>query len=55
VSLHCLQVLLDTSYRGSLDLLSEMPQILVEIGLVETDLSHYSTLVTEFDRLKTTL
>jgi len=38
VSLHCLQIYLDKSYCESLDLLSEMPQILVEIGLNVTGL-----------------
>ncbi len=55
VSLHCLRVYLDKSYRDSLDLLSEMPQILAEIGLDEANLPHHSTLVKAFDRLKTAL
>jgi len=55
VSLHCLRVYLDKSYRDSLDLLSEMPQILAEIGLDEADLPDHSTLVKAFDRLKTAL
>jgi IS5 family transposase len=33
VSLHCLRVYLEKSYREALDLLSEMPHILREIGL----------------------
>ena len=33
VSLHCLRVYLEKSYRKALDLLSEMPQILGENGL----------------------
>ncbi len=33
VSLHCLRIYLEKSYREALDLLSEMPQILAEIGL----------------------
>jgi IS5 family transposase len=55
VSLHCLRVYLDKSYRDSLDLLSEMSQILAEIGLDEADLPDHSTLVKAFDRLKTAL
>nr|WP_160047966.1 IS5 family transposase [Natrialba sp. INN-245] len=52
VSLHCLRVYLEKSYRESLDLLSEMPQILAEIGLSVADLPHHSTLVKAFDRIK---
>jgi IS5 family transposase len=55
VSLHCLRVYLEKSYRETLDLLSEMPQILAEIGLEEADLPDHSTLVKAFDRLKTAL
>jgi len=55
VSLHCLRVYLEKSYRGSLDLLSEMPQILGEIGLEAADLPDHSTLVKWFDRIKTAL
>ena len=50
VSLHCLRVYLEKSYRVALDLLSEMPQILREIGRFEADLPHHSTLVRAFDR-----
>ena len=50
VSLHCLRVYLEKSYRASLDLLSEMPQIIGEIGLEAADLPHHSTLVKAFDR-----
>ena len=50
VSFHCLRVYLEKSYRVALDLLSEMPQILREIGRFETDLPHHSTLVKAFDR-----
>jgi hypothetical protein len=32
VSLYCLRVYLEKSYRETLDLLSEIPQILTEIG-----------------------
>jgi len=55
VSLHCLRVYLEKSYRETLDLLSEMPQILAEIGLDAADLPDPSTLVKAFDRLKTAL
>ena len=55
VSLHCLRVYLEKSYREALDLLSEMPHILGEIGLDAADLPHHSTLVKWFDRIKTAL
>ena len=45
VSLHCLRVYLEKSYRVALDLLSEMPHILGEIGLEPADIPHHSTLV----------
>ncbi len=45
VSLHCLRVYPEKSYREALDLLSEMPQILGEIGLDAADLPDHSTLV----------
>lgn len=51
VSLHCLRIHLEKSYREVLDLLSEMPQILAEIGL-EGDLPDHSTLVKAFDRFE---
>jgi len=38
-----------------LDLLSEIPHILVEIGLEPADLPHHSMLVKWFDRIKTAL
>jgi len=44
VSLHCLRIYLEKSYREALDLLGEMPQILGEIGLEPTDLPDHSTL-----------
>ncbi len=43
------------TYRETLDLLSEMPQILAEIGLDEDNLPDHSTLVKWFDRIKTAL
>ena len=52
VSLHCLRIYLDKSYRNALDLLSEMPHILAEIGLEEGDLPDHSTLVKAFDRFQ---
>ncbi len=52
VSLHCLWIYLDESYRNALDLLSEMPHILAEIGLEEGDLPDHSTLVKAFDRFQ---
>ncbi len=52
VSLHCLRIYLEKSYREALDLLSEMPQILAEIGLLKDDLPDHSTLVKAFDRVK---
>jgi IS5 family transposase len=55
VSLYCLRVYLEKSYRDALDLLSEMPQILGEIGLDAADFPNHSTLVKWFDRIKTAL
>ena len=52
VSLHCLRVYLEKSYREALDLLSEMPQILGKIGRIKADLPDHSTLVKAFDRLR---
>jgi len=49
VSLHCLRIYLDTSYRMTIDLLKEMPQIIGEIGLDAADLPHPSTLCKAFD------
>ena len=55
VSLHCLRVYLEKSYREALDLLSEMPHILGEIGLEAADLPDHSTLVKWFERIKTAM
>jgi len=44
VSLHYLRVYLEKSYQEALDLLSEMPHILGDIGLEPADLPHHSTL-----------
>ena len=52
VSLHCLRIYLNKSYREALDLLSEMPQILAKIGLNAANLPDHSTLVKAFDRIK---
>ena len=51
VSLHCLRIYLDTSYRMTIDLLKEMPQITGEIGLSAADLPCPSTLCKAFDRI----
>lgn len=49
--LHCVRVDIEKSYRVALDLVSEMPHILREIGCLESDLPDYSTLVKRFDKL----
>jgi len=51
VLLHCLRIYLEKSYRNSLALLSEIEQILADIGLKASDRFHHSTLVKTFDRL----
>jgi IS5 family transposase len=55
VSLHCLRISLDTSYRMTIDLLKEMPQITGEIGRVEADLPAPSTLCKALDRIEMSL
>jgi IS5 family transposase len=55
VSLHCLRIYLDTTYRKTIDLLKEMPQIIGEIGLERADLPHPSTLCKAFDRISMSL
>ena len=50
VSLHCLRTYPDTSYRMTIDILKEMPQIIGEIGLSAADLPSPSTLCKAFDR-----
>ena len=52
ISLHCLRIYLDTTYRMTIDLLTEMPQITREIGLEPVDLPHPSTLCLAFDSIK---
>ena len=51
VSLHCLRINPRTSYRMTIDLLKEMPQIIWEIGLEASDLPHPSTLYKAFDEM----
>ncbi|TKX59768.1 IS5 family transposase [Halorubrum sp. ASP1] len=51
VSLHCLRIYLDLSYRMTIDLLKEMSQIIGEIGLNAADLPAPSTLCKAFDRI----
>jgi IS5 family transposase len=55
VSLHCLRIYLDTTYRMTIDLLKEMPQIIGKIGLEPADLPHPSTLCKAFDRISMSL
>ena len=52
IALHCLRIYLDTTYRMTIDLLTEMPQITREIGLEPTDLPHPSTLCLAFDSIE---
>jgi hypothetical protein len=47
--LHAIRIELGKSYRGTIDLLSEMPSILEEIGL--TKLPHFTVLRTWFGRI----
>ena len=55
VSLHCLRIYLDTSYRMTIDLLKEIPQITGEIGLDAADLPAPSTLCKALDRIEMSL
>ena len=55
VSLHCLRIYFDTSYRMTIDLLKEMPQITREIGLDAADLPAPSTLCKALDRIEMSL
>ena len=52
VSLHCLRIYLEKSYHETLDLLSEIPQIVAEIGLDPGNLPHHPTLIKAFDRFE---
>ena len=49
VSLHCLRISLNTSYRMTIDLLKEMSQMTGEIGLDAVHLPAPSTLCKAFD------
>lgn len=51
LTLHALRIELGKSYRVAVDLLSEMPGVLDEIGL--TRLPHYTVLRTWFERIPT--
>ena len=55
VSLHCLRIYLDATYRMTIDLLKEMPQIVREIGLKAADLPAPSTLCKALDRIEMSL
>lgn len=55
VSLHCLRIYLNTSYRMTIDLLKEMPQITGEIGLDAADLPAPSTLCKALDQIEMSL
>jgi IS5 family transposase len=55
VSLHCLRIYLDSSYRMTIDLLKEMPQITGEIGLDVADLPAPSTLCKALDHIEMSL
>jgi IS5 family transposase len=52
VSLHCLRIYLDTTYRMTINLLREMPRITREIGRFKSDFPHYSTLCLAFEILE---
>ena len=51
LTVYVLRIELDKSYRIAVDLLSEMPGVLEEIGL--TRLPHYPVLCTGFERIPT--
>jgi IS5 family transposase len=52
VSLHCLRLHTEKSYRTSIDYLKEMPRITGEIGLGSTDLPHYTTFCDWFGKIE---
>jgi len=52
ISLHCLRVYLEKSYRDALDLLSEVPHILADTGLKPDGLHSHSILVIFFIHLR---
>jgi len=49
LALHCLRIKLGKSYRETVDLLSEMPEILAEVGLTRPP--HYTTFCDWFKQL----
>jgi len=51
VSLHYLRIYLNTSYRMTIDLFKEVPQITGEIDRVKADIPAPSTLCEAFDRI----
>ena len=51
VSLHCLRIYLDTSYRMTIDLLTEILQIIGDIGISTADIPAPSALCKAFDRI----
>jgi len=52
LSLHCLRLHMEKSYRVTVDYLKEMPRITGEIGLDTTDLPHYTTFCDWFGEIK---
>ena len=52
ISLHCLWIYLNTTYRMTIYLLTEMPKIYPDIGRFKTDLPDHSTLCLAFDRIE---
>ena len=52
ISVHYLRIYLGTTYRMTINLLTEMPQITREIGLKPADLPHPFTLCLAFDRIE---
>lgn len=51
VSLPCLRIHPEKSHREALDLLSEMPHTLAQIGIEEGDLLRHSTLIKAFEEV----
>lgn len=52
ITLHCIRLYTENTYRETIDHLYEMPRILKLIGLNRHTLPHYSTLCKSFDRIK---
>lgn len=50
--IHCLRIYRDTTYRMTINLLTEVSQITREIGLEPADLPHPSKLCPTFDRIE---